>query len=333
MRQVLAFDDVLLVPKFSNITSRDEVDLSSYLDKQYFIPIISSPMDTITEKDMAEAMNIAGGLGIVHRYMSIEDQVKNISPRCGAAIGATGDYFERAQELVKNNCRKLCIDVAHGHHQNVIDATKKIKKEFGDQVHLMAGNVATSAAVDDLAYQGANSVRVSVGSGSICSTRIMTGHGIPTLQVLFDCQKVRIKDRFPQLKIIADGGIKNSGDAIKCLAAGADFVMLGSVLAGTHETPGELKKEVAKNGYYKIYRGMASKESQIAWRGKVRSIEGVTTKVACKGPVKNILEDFRINLASGLSYSGARNLRELVEKAEFVQQSNASIIESKPHIL
>lgn len=341
--EALAFDDVLLKPKCSDIVSRSEVDLSSELSKDFnlTLPVISAPMDTVTEFQMALVMSELGGLGIIHRYNTIPEQVKQLhltSYRGGCAIGTNGDSIERATELVNAGCKLLCIDVAHGHHISVFKTISELRKKFPD-IHIMAGNVATWNGARDLAAHGADSIKIGIGGGSICSTRTMTGHGVPTFQAILDCSDV--KDDFPNVKFIADGGIKTPGDIVKSLAAGADFVMLGSMLAGTYESPGNIIEEtpfyaipsnyVAKK--YKIYRGMASKESQIAWRGKVSSLEGISTRIPLKGTVKEVLENIKVNVASGLSYSGARNLQELRARATFIKQTHAGYIESSTHIL
>jgi IMP dehydrogenase len=221
----------------------------------------------------------------------------------------------------------LCVDVAHGHHILVKNALQSLRDEFGDGVHIMAGNVATLEGVNDLADWGADSVRCNIGGGSICSTRIQTGHGLPGLQTIFECAQT---DR--DVKIIADGGIRNSGDIVKALAAGADAVMIGSLLSGTEETPGETFND--PDGLrWKSYRGMASKEAQIEWRGKYSSFEGVATRVPYRGSAKLILEDLKRGIRSGLSYSGARTITELQAKAQFVRQTASGLSESRTHIL
>ena len=331
-----SFDDVLLEPKFSDIESRSEVVLDSKLDSRstLALPVISSPMDTVTETSMAMAMNSAGGMGVIHRYNTIEQQASMVND-CfysgnnivAAAIGMTGDYSERAEELVKSGANTLCVDVAHGHHKMMKSCLQNLKAEFGDRVHIMAGNVATLSAFEDLASWGADSIRVGIGGGSICSTRLVSGHGIPTFQSVFDCAKTTY-----DVKIIADGGIKTTGDMVKALAAGADFVMIGSMLAGTEESPGEtLRSNSGKR--YKIYRGMASTEAQSAWRGKSSTPEGVSTTVPFRGGVKDILKDIDGGIRSGLSYTGARNLEEFRSKASFIIQTSAGQLESNTHIL
>lgn len=330
MNKGLAFDDVLLTPRYSEIISRKSIDISSKLDEAVTLrlPIISAPMDTVTESHMAHAMSRYGGMGVVHRYNTIGDQVaiiKKIGGVKAAAIGVTGDYIERSKALAEVGCYVLCLDVAHGHHLLVKEALHELRNVFGLSVHLMAGNVATLEAFNDLSDWGADSIRVGVGGGSICSTRIQTGHGVPTLQSIMDCS---ISDR--KAKLIADGGIKNSGDIVKALAVGADFAMIGSLLAGTIEAPGSY---FLKDGLqYKTYRGMASVEAQIDWRGHTASIEGVSHAVLSKGPVSKVLEQLDNGIRSGLSYSGANTLQELWGRAKFIKQSPAGQFESSTHV-
>lgn len=350
IKECLSFDDVLLEPQYSSIESRSQVNLSSKLNDEITLslPVISAPMDTVTEWEMAIAMNNNGGLGIIHRYNTIEEQCNLLRKfdtegvkfaKKAAAIGVTGDYLDRAKRLVYEcECQIICIDVAHGFHKNVFDALKYLQQEFKNRVHIMVGNVATYEAAQVLAENGANSIKVGIGGGSICSTRIMTGHGVPTFQSIMDCSQV--KEDY-DVKIIADGGIRTPGDIAKAIGAGADFVMLGSMLAGTDETPGKKLYDIAYDRAgkecfspaYKIYRGMASEEAQMNWRGKVGSKEGISSKVACKGPVKNILDNIKTNLASAFSYSGYTNMREFQLNAKFIKQTSASQIESSTHIL
>jgi len=337
MRQAYSFEDVLLTPKYSDVESRTQVNIRNNLDSytKLELPVISSPMDTITENEMAIAMCQAGGLGIIHRYNSITQQtalVRSVAAvgsqrYIGAAIGVTGDYEERACALYDAGARILCIDVAHGHHSLVKNALSTLRKIFGNKLHMMAGNVATLEGFDALASWGADSIRVGIGGGSICSTRLVTGHGVPTLQSILDCAKTEY-----DTKIIADGGMKTTGDIVKAYAAGADFVMVGSMLAGTTETPGEvfLGKTDKK---YKIYRGMASANAQNAWRGNSSTPEGISTTVPYKGSVEQILQNIAGGIRSGLSYSGARTLAEFQAKATFLLQSSAGQLESNTHIL
>ena len=331
----LSYDDVLLVPKYSDIRSRQEVSLSSCLDanREFRLPIISSPMDTITEASMAQAMEDLGGLGIIHRYNSIEEQTdlaRRVSANYkAAAIGISGDYLDRANALVsEGGVDILCLDVAHGHHILMKEALQNLRTLYGDTIHLMAGNVATKEGFEDLARWGADSIRCNIGSGSICSTRIQTGHGLPGFQTILDCLAADIPR---DVKIIADGGLRNSGDIVKALAAGADFVMIGSLLAGTRETPGDVMHN--QQGKTKVYRGMASKEAQQDWRGRHSSNEGITTFVPYRGEVTSIINDLENGMRSGLSYSGSRTILELQLKSEFVVQTSAGQAESRTHIL
>ena len=219
------------------------------------------------------------------------------------------------------------MDVAHGHHILVKSAIEKLRNLF-PTIHLMAGNIATPEAFKDLESWGVDSIKVGIGGGSICSTRLQTGHGIPTFQSIMDCKMCSPDSK---VKLIADGGIKNSGDIVKALAAGADFVMLGSILAGTEETPGEIFH--TEDGTTKIYRGMASKEAQRNWKGDYSSNEGISTTIPYKGPVHKILKDLEKGITSGFSYSGAKNVKDLQIKARFIRQTNASCLESGTHIL
>ena len=337
MKEALTYDDVLLIPQYSDIESRSEVDVSSDLDDniRLELPIISSPMDTVTEGAMAMAMCQAGGLGVVHRYNTVERQTEIVSQayyanckNIAAAVGMGGDFLERAKSLVEAGANVICIDVAHGHHAMMERTLKVLRDSLGDSVHIRAGNVATRDGFEKLAAWGADSVRCNIGGGSICSTRIQTGHGLPGLQTILDCAESEA-----DAKIIADGGIRNSGDIVKAIAAGADFVMLGSLLAGTNETPGLVVSD--KSGSkYKIYRGMASRDAQKEWRGKMTSApEGVSTTVPYRGPVDDIIYDLSMGLRSGMSYSGSRTIREFQSKAKFVRQTNASQTESGTHIL
>ena len=331
-RELLSFEDILLQPRYSDIRSMKDISIGNGLAP---LPIISSPMDTVTDFEMAVTLGKLGGIGVIHRYNSIEEQASivgrlEMEPDVwvpAAAVGITGDYLERAQELATRGLNLLCIDVAHGHHILVKEALHNIKKALsGHKIHIMAGNVATLEAFNDLADWGADSIRVGIGGGSICSTRVQTGHGMPTLQSVIDCAR---SDR--DALLIADGGIKNSGDMVKALAAGADAVMVGSLLAGTDESPGEIVETAT--GKHKAYRGMASKDAQIDWRGKVSSAEGISTMIPYKGTVENIIEDLAKGIRSGFSYSGARNLIEFQAMAKFVKQTSAGQIESSTHIL
>ena len=336
MSEALSFDDVLLEPRYSNIKSRRETNLAVEMGNKMMLrmPVLTSPMDTVVGVDMAVAVAKAGGLPIFHRYNTIEEQAEMLAetkrrtdgvPVIGAAVGITGDYLERVKALNQYQVDVICLDVAHGHHTLMERAIKSIRNKWGDHIHIMAGNVATLEGFNDLAEWGADSIRCGIGGGSICSTRIQTGHGVPTFQTVLDVAQT---DR--RALINADGGIKNSGDIVKSLAAGADLVMVGSLLAGTDQTPSEKVKVDGK--VYKAYRGMASKEAQEDWRGKVSSIEGVASMVPYKGNVAPVLNELEVGIRSGLSYSGARSIGELQARAIFIKQTSAGQVESTTHI-
>ena len=329
-KEAVTYDDMLLVPQYSDITSRNEVDITSCLGhREFTLPIIASPMDTVSETDMAIAMNQAGGLAVLHRYNSIADQqdmAMQVNGQVAAAIGVTGDYLERAEALLAAGTDILCIDVAHGHHSLVKKALETLRNEYDNNIYIIAGNVCTLEGINDVSDWGADAVRCNIGGGSICSTRLVTGHGLPGLQTIFDCART---DR--EVKIIADGGIKTSGDIVKALAAGADFVMCGSLLAGTTESPGKVLS-LPDNTRVKEYRGMASKDAQLNWRNKTSTPEGVASYIPFKGSVIDILKDLEGGIKSGLSYTGARNLTQLRDKVEWARQTSAGTQESGTHI-
>jgi len=335
-KQAVTYDDMLLVPQYSDITSRSQVDISSYMGhREFTLPVIASPMDTVSEEQMAITMNSVGGIAVLHRYNTISEQQKmahkvvnqtDWAGQVAAAIGVTGDYLERAEALIATGVDVLCVDVAHGHHTLMKKALTTLRQEYGNHIYIMAGNVCTLEGINDLADWGANAVRCNIGGGSICSTRLVTGHGLPGLQTIFDCART---DR--DVAIIADGGIKSSGDLVKALAAGADFVMCGSLLAGTTESPGRVLN-LPDNTRVKEYRGMASRDAQMNWRNKTSTPEGVASYIPYKGSVRLILEDLKGGIKSGLSYSGARNLDELRNKAEWALQTSAGTTESGTHI-
>ena len=335
-KETVSFDDVLLVPQYSDIESRSQVSLDCKLGKiNLSLPVISSPMDTVTEDKMSIEISEHGGVGVVHRYNTVEGQCNMINRayyagvvNIGAAVGMGSDCLERSESVVKAGANIVCIDVAHGHHAMMERTLKSLKDKFGDDVHIMAGNVATLEGFDALASWGANSVRVGIGGGSICSTRLVSGHGIPTLQSVLDCSQTEHSD----VSIIADGGIKTTGDMVKALAAGADFVMVGSMLAGTDASPGDTFIGQDKKKY-KVYRGMASRNAQTDWRGKSSTPEGVSTTIPYKGSLGAVLKDIRGGICSGLSYTGTRHLDDFRARSRFVRQTAAGNRESYTHIL
>jgi IMP dehydrogenase len=474
MKEGFTFHDVLLVPKKSSITSRRHVDTTGRVSKNISlkVPIVSANMDTVTEAPMAIAMATCGALGIIHRFLKIEEQVsevaqvkraeniiieepytigpeatleaarammrrnavggllvvdgarkllgivterdiqfhhdhalpvrklmssklvtarpgitmdkarevlrdnkveklplvdakgvlqglvtakdlkmKKLHPDAskdakgrllvGAAVGVVGDYLERSGELLKGGADVLVVDVAHGHADHVISAVSAIKKRW-PKAELVAGNVATYEGARDLARAGADGVKVGVGPGSICSTRIISGSGVPQLTAVMDCARVTRETGVP---VIADGGIRDSGDITKALAGGASCVMLGSLLAGTDESPGFI---VVRNGQrFKMYRGMASLTATLSRKKKDRRDdedldpievaevvpEGVESMAPYRGPVSDIIYQLHGGLRSGMSYSGAKTLPELWSKAEFMRITQAAWQESRPHAL
>ena len=339
MNIALTYDDVNIIPKYSELEHRSDCDLSTQFTKniRLKIPVVSSPMDTITELDMAIELDMLGGMGIIHRFMSIEKQSKmsntlyTYNVKFGAAIGVTGDWFERAQELVKNGCDVLFIDVAHGHHKLVKNALRRLKNEISNTFEVVAGSVATSKAARQICEWGADGVRVGIGNGSLCETRIRTGVGVPSITSILDCAS--LCDNFG-VPVIADGGIRNVGDSCKSLGAGADCFMLGSLLSGTKETPGEIEKvgKWPNEQLYKKYRGSASLDSKKS-RGESKNVEGNHKIIPYKGKVKRILHDITDGIRSSFSYVGANDITEFHSRVEFIKVTDAGIIEAQPHLM
>ena len=340
----LCFDDILLVPRKSNVESRHSVNLTMSIgsSKNTIIlktPIIAAPMDTVCGPEMCIAMHELGGLGILHRYMSKQDQVnfsrKLIEQQCvfGVAISSNDNFIKQAQLLYDVGVRIMLVDTANGHGLYAVNAVKELRDTF-DDVHIMAGNVATADGFANLAKAGANSVRVGIGGGSACTTRIVSGHGVPTLTSIMDCDSW--KEEFDSIthgcSIIADGGIRNIGDMVKAFAAGANAVMVGSMLSGTDESPGNVFVD-AEGKRVKKFRGMASADAQKDSTGVVSVAEGISTTIPYKGSVVNIINQVRGGLGSGCSYSGCFNLFELSNFAKYVEVTSASLNESKPHAL
>jgi len=468
-KEGLTFDDVLLVPKYSDITSRSQTNLSTKLSRNLTIniPFVSANMDTVTESSMASAMARAGGIGIIHRFLTIKEQAnevlkvkrsgsvmienpysisadksiedaldyaqdKDISgllvvdsnskligivterdllfanktskiqdvmtkdvitaklgvtldeskeilhkhrieklpivddsglikglitskditnnanfpnaskdkkgrPLVGAAVGVKGDFLERSESLLEAGADALVVDIAHGHSENAISTVRNIKKAFPN-CELIAGNIATAQGAEDLIKAGVDAVKVGVGSGSICITRVITGSGVPQLTAVMDCAKIGKDYGIP---IISDGGTRTSGDATKALASGASTVMVGSMLGGTDESPGTV---LTKNGKrFKVYRGMASLAASIGRKSKETGsisldddlndyvAEGVEAMVPYKGTVTDILKQLTGGVRSGLSYCGAHTIPQMQKNAEFIKMSRAGFAESQPH--
>ncbi len=341
--EYLTYDDVLLLPNYSEVTP-SQADTASQLTNKIRlkIPIVASPMDTVCEARMAIALGKLGGYGIIHRNLPIAEQVaqfkqvKDSKVNCGVAVGVGSDFEERVTALVKAGAKEICIDRAHGHTKQVIAAIKQVKEKH-PQVVVIAGNVATYDGARALFEAGADVVKVGMGPGSICTTRIMSGMGVPQLSAVVE--GVRAAKEFGR-QIIADGGIKNSGDMVKALAAGATTVMLGSLLAGTDEAPGEVVQISGK--LYKSYRGMGSIAAMKhgsanrygqTWKGKAKRLvpEGIEGLVPHRGPLEDHIYQLMGGIRAGMGYLGAANLNELAMKAQFIKISRAGVLESQPH--
>ena len=338
--EYLTYDDIQLVPAFSGIKSRQSIDLTTNLSKNYkiSIPIVGSPMDTVCESEMAFKLYQLGGVGCIHRFNKIIEQYTEIQKLCEkisatgkwsaaipimAAIGVQEDDKKRAKNLIKAGANVLLIDVAHGDHQNVIDMTKWCKDNLPSHVDIIAGNIATAEAAERLQDAGADGLRVGIGGGSLCTTRIKTGFGVPNVTCLEEISKVAT------VPIMADGGIRSSGDIAKALAVGADNVMLGSLLAGTLESPGQMVEK--SNALYKRYRGSASLETKTTHGQAQRNVEGESTIIPFKGGVKYIIKGLTDGVRSALSYAGAKEIKSFFP--EYVQVTNAGQNEAKPHLL
>ncbi len=329
----LTFDDVLIMPARSEVRSRRDPQLTTQLTRKFEVqtPIISSNMDTITESAMAIAMDKQGGFGILHRFVEIPQQVEMVreviasgAKIIGASVGVGGDYQERAKALVDAGTNVITIDIAHGHSVSMMETVEWLKKQF-PHVELIAGNIASPQAAEDLIGAGADAIKVGIGPGSMCTTRIITGCGVPQLTAIALCAEVGERHGVP---VIADGGIRTSGDIVKAFAAGASSVMLGSMLAGTLETPGEISHGK------KQYRGMASKAAQVSWRGGVpegMAAEGESTKVGIKGHVKDVLLELTGGIRSGMSYVNATSIEEIRKNANFIEMTAAGTRESHAH--
>ncbi len=343
----LTYDDIQLVPSYSSVSSRKNISLVTKVTKNYSlcIPLVASCMDTVCESEMAIAIAQMGGVGCIHRFMSIEHQAKEVaiiieglkedkvnaiwksfgieSIPVMAAVGANGDYAERAAALVNAGANIILIDVAHGHHENVKDAIAALKKSLPKHVDIIAGNIASAKAAQDLEAWGADGLRVGVGGGSLCTTRIKTGFGVPNVSCL---QQIIAVASIP---VMADGGIKTSGDIAKALALGSHCVMLGSLIAGTKEAPGQVIEK--PNGLYKRYRGAASLETKTVHGQEQRNVEGESTVIPFQGGVKFVIAGLLDGVRSALSYGGANNLKEF--RPEFVIVTNAGQAEARPHLL
>lgn len=329
LTETLTFDDVLLEPQYSEIESRSQVNISTQLGNLTLtIPIISSNMDSVTEEDMARKMHELGGLGILHRYATTDqvfDWMTRLDPNARfPSIGVQKEDVKRA-ELYFSMTNNICLDIAHGDSKQMVEMIKAVKS-IGYK-NIMAGNVATGSGARRLVDAGANIIKIGIGPSGVCSTRTVTGHGVPQLTAILNVtDAVGLHKNATGAFIVADGGIRSGGDLAKAIAAGANAVMIGSLLAGTDESPS------AKTG---ILRGMASKEAQMSFRGKVNNTtaEGVSVPVSRKGPVVNVIEDLCGGLRSGMSYSGSPTLSSFQRNVEFIKVSGNGLIESRPYAI
>jgi len=345
MHQALTYDDIQLIPNLSAVKTRQNINLSVPVTRNWSIdiPIVGSCMDTVTEYEMAATLMELGGVGCIHRFMSIEDQVaqvrkldafRNSDPSLMhlpimAAIGVTGDYLDRAVELEAVGCNILVVDVAHGHHENMQKALKELKANLEENLtDVVAGNIATMEAAEDLISWGADGLRVGIGGGSLCTTRVKTGFGVPNVTSIEAVFEISDSAGIP---IMADGGIKSSGDIAKALAVGADCVMVGSLLAGTKESPGAILETPA--GLYKRYRGSASLETKVTHGQKTRNVEGESTTIPFKGGVKFILNGLTDGIRSAFSYAGANNATDYYVNTDYNVVTNAGLAEGKPHLI
>ncbi|MEJ6400129.1 IMP dehydrogenase [Nicoliella lavandulae] len=358
-KEGITFDDVLLIPAESHVLP-NEVDTSVQLadNLKLNLPFLSASMDTVTEHEMAITLANLGGLGVIHKNMLIDAQAKEVEkvkavekdakrfPNAAvdannhllvaAAVGVTSDTFKRAEALLNAGVDAIVIDTAHGHSAGVLRKIKEIRDTY-PKATLIAGNVATGEGTNALFRAGVDVVKVGIGPGSICTTRVIAGVGVPQLTAIYDAASVARKWGKP---IIADGGIKYSGDAVKAIAAGGNAVMLGSMLSGTDEAPGKVFEEDGKK--YKAYRGMGSiaamehGSKDRYFQGEVNEAqklvpEGIEARVEYKGSAKDVIFQMTGGLHSGMGYTGSKDIQTMIDRAQFVRISNAGLIESHPH--
>lgn len=355
-KDALTFDDVLLVPQYSEITP-DMADVSTKLTNTFKmnVPFLSAAMDTVSEHKLVTALALAGGLGVIHKNMSIADQAKEVEMvknyefdnkknkrvlidkkgrLCvGAAIGVTADMMDRVHALMDAGVDVFVLDSAHGDSKNIINAIKNLRLEY-PSMELIAGNVATYEGALDLMKAGASAVKVGMGPGSICTTRIIAGIGVPQLQAVMDCARASKEMNVP---IIADGGIKYSGDVVKALAAGANTVMLGGLFATCEEAPGDIYESNGKK--YRTYRGMGSIEAMAKGStdryfqtGHKKFVaEGVQGIVEVKTTVEELVFQLIGGLKAGMGYCGSKDIPTLQEKGTFIKITNNALLESHPH--
>ena len=351
----LTFDDVLLIPQYSEILPVDTSVVSRFSRNIGLnTPVVSAAMDTVTEDRMATAMALEGGIGVVHRNQAPERQAEQVAAvkaaevpadaslanvdtrgrlRVAAAVGVGPDSAIRAEMLVKAGVDALCVDTAHGHTRNVIEAVRRYRASYGASIDIVAGNVATAEGTAALIDASADGVKVGIGPGSICTTRIVAGVGVPQLTAILMCAAEAHAAGVP---IIGDGGIRYSGDIVKALAAGADTVMLGRLLAVAEESPGESERVGGR--VVKEYRGMGSLGAMSAGSDRYPQLdrrklvpEGVEARVSIEGPLAGILYQLIGGTRAGMTYCGATSIEDLRAKARFVQVTPSGQVESHPH--
>lgn len=356
MKRGLTYDDILLVPKYSEVKSRSIINTNTLVSRRYGLlkPLVASCMDTVCEYKMAIKMVELGGVGCIHRFMTVDEQCEQVSKVVEyinnnhmyehwgvmyddwhseinqipvmAAIGVNDVDIERAVRLVLSGVNIILIDVAHGHHINVKNMIRKLRETLPTSVDIIAGNISTRESAEDLCEWGADGLRVGIGGGSLCTTRIQTGHGVPNVTSIIDCVEGS------SVPVMGDGGIRNSGDIAKALSVGADCVMLGSLLAGTKESPGKIV-EKGNGSLYKRYRGSASLETKSAHKQSTKHVEGESTMIPFKGSVEYIIDKLNDGLKSALSYSGSKDIKEFHWKSEVMEITPSGMAESKPHLL
>ena len=343
IKESLTFDDILLLPRYSDVLP-SETDISLRLTTKINlgVPFLSSAMDTVTESKMAIAIAKAGGIGIIHRNLNIKEQSKEIIKVkkkklfVGAAVGTNEEDVDRAKSLIDNGCDLIVIDTAHGHSKKVLETLSKLKK-IDNSIPFCVGNIATGEAAKKLYNSGADIIKIGIGPGSICTTRMVAGIGVPQISAILEVKNA-LKNK--KIKIISDGGIKFSGDIAKALAAGADAIMMGSIFAGTDESPG--KKFKFKGKFYKQYRGMgsigamssgsANRYFQKNFKDKSKFVpEGVEGRVEYKGSVSKIIYQLKGGLRSSMGYIGARDLGQITKNAKFIKITKAGFYESMVH--
>jgi IMP dehydrogenase len=356
MKRALTYDDILLVPKYSEIETRSSINLATLVSRRYGLlrPYVASCMDTVCEYQMAIKMVELGGVGCIHRFMTVDKQCEQVSKVLEyitnnhmyeewgvmyddwhseipdipvmAAVGVSESDIERAQRLVSCGVNIILIDVAHGHHINVKKMIKSLRETLPSKVDIIAGNISTEDSAIDLCEWGADGLRVGIGGGSLCTTRIQTGHGVPNITSIIDCVKGS------KVPVMADGGIRSSGDIAKALSIGSDCVMLGSLLAGTKESPGKI---ITKGDglLCKKYRGSASLDTKSTHGQSTKHVEGESTLIPYKGSVDIIIEKLTDGVKSALSYSGSNTIKTFQLKSEVVEITSSGMVESKPHLL